>query len=643
MTNPYSIRSATYEQFKEQWLSEVLAGSPSTIEKGLRFGSKLITQRLGVTTDDEALVICDGAGDGGIDIAYLKRRDVDTRDADADSEDGDTWYIVQSKYGSAFAGYDTIREEGRKAINTLLGLNVHLSDCARQVVEKINVFRTQATEADRIVLVFATTDPIARQDRNALDEIKFIGRDSIGGIFDVEEVSLMTIYEELGEVEPSLSVPIKGQFVDQYDGLLIGAVSLIDLFDFMRAYQRETGNLDQLYERNVRQFLGNKRKINKEIAKTLHNNPERFGLYNNGITIVASSYSRAADDAVTVSDPYIVNGCQTTRTIWQTLDGKLNAGGSSSAPAIEEWKDRARKGGVVTKIVRGEADITNITRYTNSQNAVRQQDFITLEDNFKTWAAEIEREHRIFLEIQRGGIESRKAYEKQHPDQPKCIAYVNAFDLIKVYGAGWLAKPGVAFGKNAPFLPSGSVYEKIIGRGAESSDSFGTHDLHAAYQIKRLADGIGFGRGVSAATRRQSRFLFYYVIIDMLKNIIALTPEIRGANQSIPLALITNTVHRLTSESAKAACTMLSKSALGVIDQYLVAGSPNSAHNEPPFNSVHNGDLNAFLKAERLGEPEYTPLLTQLVGMAKLGLSTMPIPGSDTTGQALIVEAILAN
>ena len=154
----------------------------------------------------------------------------------------------------------------------------------------------------------------------------------------------------------------------------------------------------------------------------------------------------------------------------------------------ETWKERASRGGVVAKIVSSdEAEITNITRFTNSQNSVREQDFIALHSGFQNWAAAMASDYDIFLEIQRGGTDSRKAYEKQHPDQHKFADYVNAFDLIKVYGAGWLAEPGLAFGKNAPFLPNGTVYERIVSR-QEIEPAFGARDLYAAYKIKRAAD-----------------------------------------------------------------------------------------------------------------------------------------------------------
>ena len=141
-------------------------------------------------------------------------------------------------------------------------------------------------------------------------------------LFDVEDVSLNTIWETRPTAtQPVFALPIKGNFVDPSSGLRVGTVPLTDLYDFLKSYRTKTGNLDQLYERNVRQFLGGRRKINRGIAQTLQNNPEIFGLYNNGITIVVSDFSTdRADDSCTLFDPYVVNGCQTTKTIWGSTE-----------------------------------------------------------------------------------------------------------------------------------------------------------------------------------------------------------------------------------------------------------------------------------------------------------------------------------
>ena len=643
MTSTNATDKISYEQFRDEWVAQITEGNLSSLNKGRLFATKLVTQWLGVTTDDEDFVVCDGSGDGGIDIAYLKRADTDTEIPDDNSEEGDTWYLIQSKYGTAFTGSDTILEEGNKVIETLQGQNQHLAQDTQQLLQKLALFRQQASDFDRIVLVFATTDPISQQDRQALDSIKIIGRERVVQNFDVEEVSLHTVWEALDDVEPTrLSVPVKGQFVEQSSGLLVGTVSLLDLFEFMQSYQKQTGDLNQLYEKNVRQFLGGRRKINRGIANTLNENPEKFGLYNNGITIVVSGYSQLPNDGVvTMNDPYVVNGCQTTKTIWQVLDSKLNAGGTGKDSSVNTWKEQVGRGGVVTKIVRSdEAEITNITRFTNSQNSVREQDFIALNSGFQSWATEMASNYSIFLEIQRGGTEARRAWEKQHPDQPKFDDYSNAFDLIKVYGAGWMGEPGRAFGKNAPFLPKGSVYERIISR-QDGAPAFGARDLYAAYRIKCVADSIGFGRNADRPSRRQSRFLFYHVIMRMLSNIILLTPQLQcpapSAND------LTNAVLKLVAVDAQDKLTMLHNAAVTLLDQYLTAGSDNSAHNEKSFTENHNGDLNAFLKAENLGSQAHSPLLVQLLAQHNLGFASIPMPmyEGNPTQREFVAKALI--
>jgi hypothetical protein len=55
------------------------------------------------------------------------------------------------------------------------------------------------------------------------------------------------------------------------------------MYDFLRAYRDMTGDLDQIFEKNVRRFLGARGRVNKGMQETLRDAPERFGLYNNGI------------------------------------------------------------------------------------------------------------------------------------------------------------------------------------------------------------------------------------------------------------------------------------------------------------------------------------------------------------------------
>ena len=596
----------TFSEFCEEWLSEFRNGSLTSLEKGQQFATKIVTQWLGVTGDDDDLIICDGSGDGGIDIAYLHRADVYDAAAGSESSEGDTWYLVQSKYGTSFQGPDTIIDEGRKVISTLAGENTRLSEATTQLMERLSVFRQQASERDRIVLVFATERPISETDRRAIGEIRLIGSHRLSNIFDVEDISLQTIWETRDTVEaPDVSLPVSGNFVDPALGVRVGTIPLTQMYGFLAAYRDKTGNLDQLYEKNVRQFLGSRRRINRRIAETLRDTPELFGLYNNGITIVVSDFSIRTDGSCVLADPYVVNGCQTTRTIWDVLRQRLDSGGTGESEELADWRRRAEQGVVVAKIVKGDsAQITNITRYTNSQNAVREQDFIALRDDFRSWQRVAEDKYGIYLEIQRGGWDARKAYQKSHPNSRQFSWSANAFDLLKVYAAGWLREPGTANGARQTFHPGGRTFIRMT----EGEEAIGVDDLYASYRLQAMADPFEFGRRAKVPSRGLTKYLFYFVVLEFLRETL-IRANLSHSNRDLTKALLC-----LDREENEEALEGILYSAVEVIDEYLNRESDDSIFREPEFQD----DVFRFLKSDRLGRNEdFAPLLRSLLSAHK--------------------------
>jgi hypothetical protein len=603
-----------FEEFRSSWLESVQEGSPSTRELGRRFALKLVTQWTDASDQTADTVFCDGSGDGGIDIALL---DTGADAANETVESGHTWYLVQSKYGTAFSGVGTLLAEGQKVIDTLDGKRTKLSSLAEGTLERLTNFRNGAGSFDRIILVFATERPLTDVEQRALQDLRAMGRARMGAIFDVETISIATIYNRLKDEADTnaaspLNIAMDAKLVESGDDLLVGSVGLIELYKFLLAYREKTGDLDQLYEKNVRRFLGGRGKVNKGMQTTLRDAPQRFGLYNNGITIVVSGYSHA-NSHVDLIEPYIVNGCQTSRTIWEVFHQRLGSGGTGVNPEIEAWKERAKHGVVVTKVVKvgheGEPLLQAITRYTNSQNAVREKDFLALTSDFKTWQHELGERYDIYLEIQRGGWDSQKALQNNSATAKNFIKSANAADLIKVYGAGWLAEAGLAFGKNPPFLPDGSVFKRIVNDETECSRPFGAVDLFAAYLLQQGANTYGFGRGADIkTTRRQTRFLFYLVTIDLLKDALS-----RGGHKTDLRTVSDAIVAVLQDDSARPA---LLDSAIEVIDSYFTQGTEDSVFDEPAY--IDSNDLNAFLKSEKLGKTEQsTPRLRSLLAITK--------------------------
>jgi len=303
----------TFDQFKEQWLSDVTIGDPSTVELGRRFARKIVAQWLDTDEASSDLVYCDGSGDGGIDIAYLDRGD--EPEESSDSVAGHTWYLVQSKFGSAFQGKSTLLTEGQKLIETLDGRRQNLSSLAEGLLERLTNFRKQASEIDRLVLVMATVDPLSEPEQQCFRDLQSIGRERLGPVFGVDSVSVETIFERAEEDEQlrasqARRFTIEGSLVPCGDNLLVGSIPLIDLYNFLKAYRDRTQDLDALYEKNVRRFLGARGKVNKGMQDTLRQAPEHFGLYNNGITLVVSDFKPLSANTVELVEPYIVNGCR---------------------------------------------------------------------------------------------------------------------------------------------------------------------------------------------------------------------------------------------------------------------------------------------------------------------------------------------
>jgi hypothetical protein len=129
----------------------------------------------------------------------------------------------------------------------------------------------------------------------------------------------------------------------------------------------------RLLEANVRTFLGNKKAVNKGIVETLRKEPEHFLAFNNGLVLVCdeAAFERAEDGNLGLSflkGLQIVNGGQTTSSIYfASRDDRSIDLSHVMVPAkiiiLKGSQDEAR-----------ERLICNVSRYANSQNAVKMSD-----------------------------------------------------------------------------------------------------------------------------------------------------------------------------------------------------------------------------------------------------------------------------
>lgn len=151
----------------------------------------------------------------------------------------------------------------------------------------------------------------------------------------------------------------------QLPGIDKAAVLALDGKSLAEAVDKNKANL---FHANVRYFLRASNRVNKRMIETLDDDEERraFWLYNNGLTMVADSFSFEPDGEQTVLraiNPQIVNGAQTS-SVLRERRAKLAVGEVAvqcrviAIPNSEE----------------GRTALEKISEFTNSQSPVKPSD-----------------------------------------------------------------------------------------------------------------------------------------------------------------------------------------------------------------------------------------------------------------------------
>jgi hypothetical protein len=164
----------------------------------------------------------------------------------------------------------------------------------------------------------------------------------------------------------------------------------------------------RLFARNVRGFLGSTQ-INRGMEETLEKEPEYFWYYNNGITIVcdeAKQESSRGRNILRVTNPQVINGQQTTRTLAREVR-------------------KGPRASVLVRVIRVPRDangdsnsfetlVSRIVSATNWQNAIRASDLMSNDRR----QVEIERQLRklnyLYLRKRMTKGEARRAAGSRH-------------------------------------------------------------------------------------------------------------------------------------------------------------------------------------------------------------------------------------
>ncbi len=125
-----------------------------------------------------------------------------------------------------------------------------------------------------------------------------------------------------------------------------------------------------LLEKNVRTFLQFKAKVNRGIRKSISEEPDMFFAYNNGISTTAEDieivYEGNTPYITRITNWQIVNGGQTTASIFASSQDKS----IDLSHVFVQMKLSVMKKDIAMDLV-----VPNISKYANSQTAIKDSDF----------------------------------------------------------------------------------------------------------------------------------------------------------------------------------------------------------------------------------------------------------------------------
>jgi len=438
-----------YEKIINDYMQE--AGPITAVEQGKRFLDAILLKLFDRTETDlenndlyEGVLFTDGSGDYGIDCSFV---------------DGDILYIIQGKYRGEHSYSNVYHFLGQ--IEDFMKLEDG-KNIRKQLVDVYNALHSDTI--NEIKVYYITNNNIAMesekydysektQELSKTCSKKFEKNVSfhIVGYENYNTIHTGILLELPKEVKNASSKLDLAKYFENRDKTTVVAEVPLKALARMVAEHK-----NHIFFSNIRNYKG-LNSINKGIKESYENHPKNFWFYNNGITIVCSSYEILPNSFIQIKAPQIVNGCQTATTIyncWSTSSKieQENIDGTILVKIIQDAKSEKRK---------------NITKFTNSQTAVTGKDFFAL-DSFHTQLQKEFKDLGYFYETQ---ANSSKALTIKYSGNTK---YKHLFDakfnknnvllakeITQIYIASLLGMPAKA--KNiGQFMPGCEKYETVF-------------------------------------------------------------------------------------------------------------------------------------------------------------------------------------
>jgi hypothetical protein len=402
---------------------------------------------------DDAAEKCDTcnssgvSGDGGLDGWYYDR------------DDERAFYLIQAKYADdpitkTFGAHDHLRDLPG-VVRRLL--EDELSTLPEKLQLVAEALREAVKDEATIVVEYFLAGQISSTMETELESVakllpaelhietmpdlynEFVGRETTQ---DLSGESLQVCMTSPDMVRPSV-IP---------EGIASAATVMLDVNSLGKG-ARPLGR--RLFSGNVRYELSRSNAFNKGMRKTLADEPDSFGFYNNGITIICDGFDVKevnGESSISIENPQVVNGCQTVTAVIASRN-RVNPGDSEVQARVI----------AINGDINGEDRSRLIAQYTNSQSPVQVSDLRANE----TLQADIQAnfrllEPKVFYERKRGEWLSLSA-PQQNPYAGRKVSMINIGQRFRA----WIGEPAAAFARKGELFADLGIHKQVFSRSID--------------------------------------------------------------------------------------------------------------------------------------------------------------------------------
>ncbi len=270
---------------------------------------------------------------------------------------------------------------------------------------------------------------------------------------------------------------------------MVALVNLVRYYDFI---VDENGNINKrFFEANVRDYQGSNT-VNKSIEDTLLNKDsnEDFWWFNNGVTILVSGLTRITNKSITLVNPEIVNGLQTSSEIFNFFN---------THPGYKVQENR----NVLVRIVKpnDESSRDKIIFATNNQTNIPQYSLRVTD--------KIHIEIELYLKSRGLYYDRRKNYYKNQNIKSSNIIGV-AF-LAQCLISLILKKPDYARARPSTLLADENIYKQLYGTN---------HELELYYKAAKIGKEVKAQLNKTQLPSSAKNDILFYVMYVVMANLL---------------------------------------------------------------------------------------------------------------------------